>query len=125
VTVAASLALGTSVRSAEIDRPVAVAGRDRVPVVPDLHWVGCDEGLQCATAKVPLDYDHPGGRHISVALARAPASDPAHRVGSVFVNDGGPGSSVLAFLRHDARNVLPASAQKRDDQPSWAPRIRQ
>jgi pimeloyl-ACP methyl ester carboxylesterase len=123
MTIAATLALGTSAASAGINLPDAETGRDhRLPVVPDLHWVDCDDGLQCATAMVPLDYDRPGGRHISLALARVPAGDPAHRVGSVFVNDGGPGNSVLAFVRNDARNVLPASVQAQFDIVGFDPR---
>ena len=103
MTIAATLALGTSAASADVSLSAAETGRDhRLPVVPDLHWVDCDDGLQCATATVPLDYDRPGGRHISLALARVPAGDPAHRIGSVFVNDGGPGNSVLTFVRDDA-----------------------
>ena len=123
MTIVATLALGTSAVSADISLPDAETGRDhRLPVVPDLHWVDCDDGLQCATAEVPLDYDRPGGRQISLALARVPAGDPAHRIGSLFVNDGGPGNSVLDFVRNDARNVLPAAVQAQFDIVGFDPR---
>jgi hypothetical protein len=43
---------------------------------------------------VPLDYHHPGGRKISIAVARHLATDPARRLGSLFINGGGPGSGL-------------------------------
>jgi pimeloyl-ACP methyl ester carboxylesterase len=55
-------------------------------------------------------------------LARVPAGDPAHRVGSIFVNNGGPGNAVLDFVRNDARNVLPADIQARFDIVGFDPR---
>ena len=51
------------------------------------------EAFQCATAVVPLDYDRPKGKQITLALARLPASDPSRRIGSLFLNPGGPGGS--------------------------------
>jgi pimeloyl-ACP methyl ester carboxylesterase len=92
------------------------------PVPPKLVWSDCGDGVQCATAEVPLDYDHPSGRQISLALARVPATDPANRIGSVFVNDGGPGNSVVDFVRGDARSVLPADVQARFDIVGFDPR---
>ena len=29
-----------------------------------LDWTACDDGFQCATAQVPLDYDKPAGKQI-------------------------------------------------------------
>jgi pimeloyl-ACP methyl ester carboxylesterase len=72
--------------------------------VPELDWSSCaaeGEGLeafQCATAVVPLDYDKPKGRQITLALARLPASDPSRKIGSLFLNPGGPGGSGVDFL---------------------------
>ena len=72
--------------------------------VPELDWGSCaaeGEGLQafqCATAVVPLDYDKPKGRQITLALARLPASDPGRKIGSLFLNPGGPGGSGVDLL---------------------------
>jgi pimeloyl-ACP methyl ester carboxylesterase len=69
--------------------------------VPRLHWASCGAGFeafQCATAIVPLDYDRPRGRQITLALARLPASDPSRRIGSLFLNPGGPGGSGVDFV---------------------------
>ncbi|HKS98980.1 MAG TPA: alpha/beta fold hydrolase, partial [Rugosimonospora sp.] len=49
--------------------------------------------MQCGTVSVPLDYRHPAGPHITVAITRLPATDRAHRLGSLALNPGGPGGS--------------------------------
>src|SRR5215469_2454107 len=81
--------------------------------VPVLHWRACHGGFQCATARVPLDYHHPCGAKISIAVVRHLATDPARRLGSLFVNAGGPGEqlqSVPAFYP-----TLPAVMRERFD----------
>jgi pimeloyl-ACP methyl ester carboxylesterase len=69
---------------------------DRVPA-PRLAWRRCGDfftpGAQCTTAELPLDYDDPDGATTTVALLKLPAQDPARRIGSLFVNPGGPGGS--------------------------------
>src|SRR5688500_18540122 len=67
--------------------------------VPQLTWKACGDGFECASAAVPLDYDRPKGRTIEVALVRLPATDPARRIGSLFLNNGGPGESGIDFVR--------------------------
>jgi pimeloyl-ACP methyl ester carboxylesterase len=49
--------------------------------------------FSCATHVVPLDYDHPDRGSITLALMRRSANDQAHRIGSLFLNPGGPGVS--------------------------------
>lgn len=56
---------------------------------------------ECAQVPVPLDHDSPRGARVLLALLRIPASDQANRIGSVFLNPGGPGGSgvdAAAFL---------------------------
>jgi pimeloyl-ACP methyl ester carboxylesterase len=65
----------------------------------DLHWRDCDGGFQCATAKVPLDYAKPHGRTVRLAVIKHPALDQEHRIGSLFLNPGGPGGSGIEFVR--------------------------
>jgi pimeloyl-ACP methyl ester carboxylesterase len=55
-----------------------------------------DSSLQCAYLTVPLDYANPNGRAIKIGLLRRPASDPAHRIGSLVINPGGPGASGMS-----------------------------
>src|SRR5580700_8989242 len=66
---------------------------DRVPP-PVLHWTTCRKTDQCATAELPLDYNDPRRAKIKLALLRIEAKDPRHRLGTIFVNPGGPGDSA-------------------------------
>jgi pimeloyl-ACP methyl ester carboxylesterase len=63
--------------------------------VPAPAWAACAEeelaGYQCAAVEVPLDHDRPRGATTTIALTRRPAGDPARKLGTVFVNPGGPG----------------------------------
>ena len=62
-----------------------------------IEWGACtdelaeDPVLQCATLRVPLDYDAPNGETLDIALVRVPATDDRH--GAVLFNPGGPGGS--------------------------------
>jgi pimeloyl-ACP methyl ester carboxylesterase len=74
---------------------------------PALSWTGCGAGLQCATLTVPLDHSRPSGRTISLAIIRRLAGDPAHRVGSLVFNPGGPGGSGIDFVHRNLALVPP------------------
>ena len=83
--------------------PPASAGPGEPPV-PSLDWRPCGDefpGTLCATARVPLDYDHPRARMVELALAKRPASNPARRIGSIFLNPGGPGGSGVDMVLYD------------------------
>jgi pimeloyl-ACP methyl ester carboxylesterase len=72
---------------------------DRV-TTPKLTWVEEDDGSgYSARVKLPLDYDSPTGAKVTIALFKIPAADPAHRIGSLFVNPGGPGGSGVDIAR--------------------------
>jgi pimeloyl-ACP methyl ester carboxylesterase len=70
-----------------------------------IAWTDCGGGFQCGSVQVPLDYTHPDGEKIGIALNRKPATDPSHRIGSVLVNPGGPGASGLQFMRGEAASM--------------------
>jgi hypothetical protein len=55
--------------------------------------------LQCARVRVPLDWDHPNGRKIQLALIRYLASKPKRRIGSIFFNPGGPAESGVELVQ--------------------------
>jgi pimeloyl-ACP methyl ester carboxylesterase len=78
--------------------------------VPRLDWSACGDapGVQCTTARVPLDYDHPHGRSISLFVARSSATDPAHRIGTLFFNFGGPGGTAADSVEAAGADVFPA-----------------
>ncbi|MCQ0017561.1 alpha/beta fold hydrolase [Actinomadura madurae] len=46
---------------------------------------------------MPLDHSKPGGRTITLALSRLPATDRAHRIGTMVLNNGGPGQPTLGM----------------------------
>ena len=54
-------------------------------------WIEVSPGVEEATFEVPLDHDDPDGEQIELYLARHLADDPAARIGTLFVNPGGPG----------------------------------
>jgi pimeloyl-ACP methyl ester carboxylesterase len=64
---------------------------------PTLRWYSCYGWGQCATAQVPLDYDQPHGKQVTLGLLRVRARDQKHRIGSLFVNPGGPGGSSVSM----------------------------
>ena len=57
---------------------------------------------------VPLDWAHPGGRTITLALIRHLGSHPERRIGSLFLNPGGPGDSGVDAVasRGDALDAI-------------------
>jgi pimeloyl-ACP methyl ester carboxylesterase len=87
-----------------------------------LAWTDCGDGFECATETVPLDYSHPAGHHIDVAVVRLPATDPAHREGSIFVNPGGPGISGVRVTRGAARGLFTDAVRARYDIVGFDPR---
>ena len=91
------------------------------PPVPVLNWASCDDDFQCATATVPLGYHDPTGATIQIAVIRHLATDPAHRIGSLFFNPGGPGGSgTLNLPVYFPR--FPAALQADFDVVSFDPR---
>jgi pimeloyl-ACP methyl ester carboxylesterase len=63
------------------------------PKPQSIEWHECAD-LQCAKVRVPLDWDRPDGRQIELEVIRRPATRPGRRIGSLFINPGGPGGSV-------------------------------
>ena len=63
----------------------------------NVSWKPCRGGDRCTRITVPLDYAHPRGKTISLAVLEVPAADKAQRVGSLVVNPGGPGGSGVDY----------------------------
>ena len=69
--------------------------------------------MQCASLQVPLDYSHPGGRKIALALSRIlPTAPPSQRQGVLLVNPGGPGGSGLSLAAFVAEGLEPQVASE-------------
>lgn len=93
--------------------PTAGVAAQRGFTVTAADWHACQDGLQCATVAVPLDYRDPTGATISVVLMRHRATDPAHRLGTLFFNSGGPYEQLTSFPRY--LGLLPAAWRARYD----------
>jgi pimeloyl-ACP methyl ester carboxylesterase len=85
-----------------------------------LQWQDCDLG-QCSYLTVPLDYGHPTGATLRIAVFRAPSTDRTHRIGSLVLNPGGPGAPGIPFAR-DATTVFPEELRQRFDLVGFDPR---
>ncbi|MET9265867.1 alpha/beta hydrolase [Amycolatopsis sp. NPDC004079] len=86
-----------------------------------LRWGACPGGgqLQCSTVAVPLDYRHPDGRKIDIAVSRLSAAKPEKRRGVLLVNPGGPG---LAGLRVPVAQPFPQAVRDSYDIVGFDPR---
>ncbi|HET7388386.1 MAG TPA: alpha/beta hydrolase [Nocardioidaceae bacterium] len=62
-----------------------------------VSWHDCRGHDRCMTMTVPLDYAHPDGKTISLAVLKVPAADPDQKVGALVVNPGGPGGSGIDY----------------------------
>lgn len=97
---------------------------DRVPALkPD--WFDCSAAFapraECASVALPLDYDKPNGAKTEVALLRIKATDSKRRIGSLFLNPGGPGGSGLSIAAASP-NFLGADVRARFDIVGMDPR---
>ncbi len=77
--------------------------RSKAVKTPKLNWYSCYGYAKCATVKVPLDYDKPKGKKVELALLKVPAKNQKTKIGSLFVNPGGPGGSgtEMAYFSGD------------------------
>ena len=69
-----------------------------------INWKDCPDSasFKCGTVTVPLDYEHPDGQTITIALKKLPASDGDAEHGSLFLNPGGPGESGIRMVETGA-----------------------
>jgi pimeloyl-ACP methyl ester carboxylesterase len=117
---AARLAAAGLLAAVLVPAAAAAAPGSATPPVPVLHWRSCYGGFQCATARVPLSYRDPGGATISIALVRHLATDPARRIGTLFVNLGGPQAQIGLFVANFG--AFPAAIAARYDMITFDPR---
>ncbi|MGZ6962941.1 MAG: alpha/beta hydrolase [Acidimicrobiia bacterium] len=116
----AACSSGGSAAQADRSRPFATANGSQARSARALHWTKCGD-RECATLRVPLDPASPGGKQISLALARVRAGKPDERIGSLVVNPGGPGAPGTDFVP-SAASDLPKAITDRFDIVGWDPR---
>jgi pimeloyl-ACP methyl ester carboxylesterase len=114
-------AVTTALGVALLVPPASAAPATADPAAPPVAWSDCRDGFQCAMVPAPLDYDDPQGTQIGVSVIRLPAGDPAHRIGSLMINPGGPGGSGVDFVRFAAK-FLPLELRARFDIVGFDPR---
>ncbi|MCU1536134.1 MAG: hypothetical protein JWP82_485 [Humibacillus sp.] len=75
-----------------------------------VDWKPCsdDARQQCGTMQVPVDYAAPAGERFTLALRKAPATDPGARLGSLVINPGGPGGSGVQYAQFSSFAFTPA-----------------
>ncbi len=82
-----------------------------------ISWTPCpaNAAVQCGQVSVPVDWARPDGERTLVGVARRPADDPSHRVGTLFFNPGGPGYTGVDTLTDAAELVYSATLLARFD----------
>ncbi|MER7195809.1 alpha/beta hydrolase [Streptomyces flaveolus] len=90
-----------------------------------LRWVPCDNqtkpGAECATLSVPVDWAHPDGPRLDLAVARRKATDPGAHIGSMVFGPGGPGDSGVERVVGGISRFSP-EVRRRFDIVSFDPR---
>jgi pimeloyl-ACP methyl ester carboxylesterase len=102
--------------------PAASPTPDTDVAVAPVAWADCGNGFQCGLVRLPLDYSEPSGAQIGISVLRLPALDPSRRIGSLFVNPGGPGASGTDFVRTSAAELFPLSIREWFDIVGFDPR---
>jgi pimeloyl-ACP methyl ester carboxylesterase len=102
---------------------LALAVLGLLPVVAHagIAWRKCGTNLQCASVRVPLDWGRPAGGRITLAVIRHLASHPDRRIGSLFVDFGGPGVAGVPMVRSSGA-FLDRVGKGRFDVVGWDPR---
>ena len=103
--------------------PPATSVLQAAPPPPPIVWATCatQPTMQCGTVPVPLDYAHPSGSMLSIAVTRAPATGGTATDGTLFVNPGGPGESGIQILPV-LLPLLPPAVRAASDVVSFDPR---
>jgi len=101
--------------------PLLAAAPTGSAKAPSIDWQPCQDadGFDCAAVAVPRDYRHPSGRTLDLAVTRLPAT--GDRIGSLFVNYGGPGADAVATTKAIGAELF-ASLNDRFDIVAFDPR---
>ena len=86
------------------------------------NWRDCGSGAQCATVLAPLNWERVSAENpVTLTLKRHTATGDT-RLGSVFINPGGPGASGADFVADSVDSAASARLQKYYDVIGWDPR---
>jgi len=70
-------------------------------------WRTCFDTLKCTDVLVPIDYTDINRGTFKIAVLKHEASNKEDRIGSMFVNPGGPGASAVEYA-YEAEYVVSA-----------------
>ena len=106
----------------------AASGSSATPGAPGsgtaasgINWTSCGERLSCAEVSVPLDWSDPDGEQITLAVIRQSASKPDQRIGTMFLDPGGPGDTGVGLIRGGGADI-DTWGDGRFDLIAWDPR---
>ncbi len=86
-----------------------------------LDWQPCGGSFVCADATAPLDWANPGSGTVKLALIKKPTTS-SNKLGTLFVNPGGPGGSAYDFVQQSADYAAHPSLQAQYDLIGYDPR---
>lgn len=84
------------------------------PRTPALFVPCATTSLECADVAVPLDPKNPAGERVTLFVSRRRAAGPGPRIGSIFVNPGGPGGPTYDLVRSASRFFTPEVLERFD-----------
>jgi pimeloyl-ACP methyl ester carboxylesterase len=85
-----------------------------------VKWTTCAHSLECATVRVPIDWQHVTSESISLALVKHSAKGTS--LGDLVVNPGGPGGSGVGFVEDGIDGVVDSTISKNYDIIGFDPR---
>ncbi|UOR01756.1 alpha/beta hydrolase [Leucobacter allii] len=84
-------------------------------------WNECDVEMQCADVYAPVDWEDPAAGALTLRLVKREASGDA-KLGTLFVNPGGPGASGADYIAAAIDSAIPAEIREAYDVIGWDPR---
>jgi hypothetical protein len=82
---------------------------------PSITWGSCPgelrmpKSIQCATFSVPVDWESPHSEHFNLGLVKLPAAasnSNISKVGTLFINPGGPGGRASELVAQIAGGAI-------------------
>ncbi len=70
--------------------------------------------VSCAIQEVPVDHSRPRGDSTGIIMMKRPANDQSKKIGSLFINPGGPGGAGLIYSAFGASFFSPEILEKFD-----------
>ncbi|GAA1592614.1 alpha/beta hydrolase [Leucobacter chromiireducens] len=86
------------------------------------EWQPCASGMRCADVYAPLDWSEPEGETITLRLVKSEATGGVKKLGTLFVNPGGPGASGAEYVANAVEHAVSADVRAAYDVIGWDPR---